>query len=90
MRNSSNFQNPISGFHNMSALVKPIGTLKKYVDGRSQIAIGAGCTVRAALKMIGIPSEIVALVLVNDKPHAKDYYLCDEDVVVLLAVVGGG
>jgi len=39
---------------------------------------------------LGMPPEIVVLVLVNDVQQSKDYCLQDGDVVKLAAVVGGG
>jgi len=47
-------------------------------------------TVREAVAALGMPPEIVALVLVNDEQQSKDYFLQDGDVVKLAAVVGGG
>jgi sulfur carrier protein ThiS len=74
----------------MSALIKPIGMLKSYIGGQAEIAVEAGRTVREALAALGMPPEIVALVLVNDERQSKDYFLQDGDVVKLAAVVGGG
>ena len=74
----------------MSALIKPIGTLKSYIGGQAEIAVEAGRTVREAVKTLGMPPEIIALVLVNDAQQSKDYCLQDGDTVKLAAVVGGG
>jgi sulfur carrier protein ThiS len=46
--------------------------------------------VRQALVELGIPPEVVALVVVNEEQQAKDYVLQDGDVVRVLAVIGGG
>jgi hypothetical protein len=59
---------------NMSALIKPIGMLKSYIGGQAEIAVEAGRTVREAVAALGMPPEIVALVLVNDERQSKDYF----------------
>ena len=60
----------------MSALIKPIGMLKSYIGGQAEIAVEAGRTVREAVAALGMPPEIVALVLVNDERQSKDYFFC--------------
>jgi sulfur carrier protein ThiS len=74
----------------MSAQIKPLGTLKSYISGKTEIVVTAGQTVREAMQTLGIPPEIVALVMVNGTQQSKDYRLQDGDVVELLAVIGGG
>ena len=74
----------------MSAHIKPTGTLKNYTGGRAEVDAEAGRTVREAITALGIPPEIVALVLVNDAQRPKDYVLQEGDAVRLLMVVGGG
>jgi sulfur carrier protein ThiS len=72
------------------AIVRPVGTLRNYIGGQTEIAVDAGRTVRETMTALGIPPEIVALVLVNDVQQAKDYVVQDGDVVKLIAVIGGG
>ena len=74
----------------MPAHIKPAGTLKNYTGGQAEVDAEAGRTVREAIAALGIPPEIVAMVLVNDAQQLKDYILQDEDVVRLIMVVGGG
>lgn len=74
----------------MSATICPLGMLRQYLQGEKEARIAAGQTVRQALTSLGIPPEVVALVLVNDQPQEKDYFLQDGDVVKILAVIGGG
>ncbi len=74
----------------MSARIRPIGTLKSYIGEQAEVAVDAGRTVRETMTALGIPPEIIALVLVNDAQQAKDYVVQDGDVVRLLAVIGGG
>jgi sulfur carrier protein ThiS len=54
------------------------------------VTVEAGHTVRETVKALGIPPEIVALVMVNEEQQPKDYVLQDGDAVRLLAVIGGG
>ena len=74
----------------MSAHIRPLGMLKSYTGGQAEVSVEAGRTVREAVTALGMPPEIVALVLVNNERQAKDYYLQDGDVVKLAAVAGGG
>jgi sulfur carrier protein ThiS len=72
------------------AIIRPIGMLKSYIGGRNEVTVEAGRTVREAIMAVGIPPEIVALVMVNEEQQPKDYVLQNDDVVRLLAVIGGG
>lgn len=74
----------------MSAILRPYGILKTYIGGEIEAAVAAGRTVHQAMLDLGMPPEVVALVLVNDEPQPKDYLLQDGDMVKLLAVIGGG
>jgi sulfur carrier protein ThiS len=74
----------------MTALISPIGILKNYIGGQNQVTVDAGRTVREAIAALGMPPEIVALVMVNEDPQPKDYVLLEGDVVKLIAVIGGG
>lgn len=74
----------------MSPTIRPFGILRDYLQGEREAQVAAGQTVRQALVSVGIPPEVVALVLVNDQPQEKDYLLQEGDQVKILAVVGGG
>jgi sulfur carrier protein ThiS len=75
----------------MTVYIRPKGMLKDYIGGRDEAEVAPGQTVRAALLALGIPPEIVALVLINDVYETdKDIVLQDGDVVRLMAVIGGG
>ena len=74
----------------MSARIRPIGMLKKYTVGRPEIQVESGKSVLEALTDLGIPTEIVALVLVNQKHQTKDYIIQENDLIQLMAVIGGG
>ena len=64
--------------------------LKNYIGDKAEVAVEAGRTVREAMVALGIPPEVVALVLVNDAQQPKDYVVQNGDVVKLIAVIGGG
>jgi sulfur carrier protein ThiS len=74
----------------MTAYLKPLGMLKSYTSDLSIIEIEAGISVREALQRSNIPTELVALVMVNDIPRDKNYMINDEDFVQVMAVIGGG
>ena len=74
----------------MPVTIRPFGILKAYIGGQNECAVAAGKTVRQTMLDLGIPPDVVALVVVNDEQQRKDYVLQDEEVVKLLAVVGGG
>ena len=79
-----------SCLRNMTVQIRPIGILKNYIGGQNQVTAEAGRTVRQAIAALGMPPEIVALVMVNEEQQPKDYVLQDGDTVRLLAVIGGG
>jgi sulfur carrier protein ThiS len=74
----------------MCAIIRPLGILKTYIGSEVEVSVVAGRTVRQAMLDLGMPPEVVALVLVNDEPQPKNYLLQDGDMVKLLAVIGGG
>ena len=75
----------------MSIIIKPIGQLKAYINGEKEASIdGAGLTVNEALAELGIPSLLVALVMINGRQEGKDYRLQDGEQVLIMSVLGGG
>ncbi len=64
--------------------------LKDYLGEFTEATVEAGISVREALKVIGINTDLVAGVFVNGEQQSKDYILQDGDIVKLLAVIGGG
>jgi sulfur carrier protein ThiS len=74
----------------LSVRIRLIGILKQYAHGENEITVDSGLTVRNSLFSIGIPPEIIALVLVNEIPVDKEHVLADGDIVQLIAVIGGG
>jgi sulfur carrier protein ThiS len=74
----------------MTAILKPFGILKEYIQGASMVSVPSNITVREAITSLNIPPEIVALVVVNGAQQSKDYLIQEGDEIKLLAVVGGG
>jgi sulfur carrier protein ThiS len=75
----------------MPVTLRPIGHLKSLVNDQTELTVPAGISVREALALVHIPSEVVALVLINGAHQTdKDTILNDGDVVKLMAVIGGG
>ncbi len=74
----------------MPAKIRPIGSLKTYTAGQPEVSVEAGRTVRETLVSLGIPSEVVAGVFLNDVLLGKDYVVKEGDILKLIAVIGGG
>jgi sulfur carrier protein ThiS len=73
------------------AKITPLGLLKRYVgDRETPILTEEGQTVAEILEALGIPSGLVAIVLINGRQELKNYVLQDGDVVELVPLVGGG
>lgn len=71
--------------------LRPIGHLKSMVNEQTEISVPSGISVRQALALLKVPSEVVALVVINGVHTTdKDTILNDGDVVKLMAVIGGG
>lgn len=74
----------------MPATLRPVGMLKSYIGGQDEAAVEAGRNVRETLQALGIPPELVALVMVNDQHQDKDYVVQDGDAIKVVAIIGGG
>lgn len=74
----------------MTATIHCFGILKSYTNDQTEVVVEAGRTVQEVVAELGIPVDIVAMIVVNDEPRDRDYRLQDGDVVKLVTVVGGG
>ncbi|MEW5870611.1 MAG: MoaD/ThiS family protein [Chloroflexota bacterium] len=74
----------------MAVMLRPVGMLKDYVGGRDTLTVPAGRSVRETLAAVGIPPELVALVVVNEVQESKDYVLQEGDHLRVMALIGGG
>ena len=55
----------------MSAHIKLIGMLESYLGGQAEISVEAGRAIRETVAALGMPPEIVALVLVNNAQQSN-------------------
>lgn len=69
--------------------VVAVGMLKKYTTGETATA-DSGQTVYQLLEGLGIPPDLVAVVMVNGRQEPKSYLLQEGDQVKLVPLVGGG
>jgi len=69
--------------------VVPVGMLKKYV-AQERVTASPGQTVHQLLEGLGIPSDLVAVVMVNGRQESKSCLLKEGDEVKLVPLVGGG
>ncbi|MCD6554194.1 MAG: MoaD/ThiS family protein [Anaerolineae bacterium] len=68
-----------------------VGLLKKYVGDQERLGVSAqGRTVAEILAKLGIPSALVAIVMVEGRQVMKDYVPRAGDVVKLIPLMGGG
>ena len=74
----------------MSATLRLSGALREYNEGKSELQVEPGRTVREAVTALGIVPETIAVVVVNDEQKTKDHIIQEGDVVLVLAIIGGG
>ncbi len=68
--------------------VVPVGMLKKYLS--ETVTANSHQTVHQLLDGLGIPADLVAVVMVNGRQEPKSYLLQEGDQVKLVPLVGGG
>ena len=74
----------------MSAILRLSGPLRDYNGGKPELLVEPGRTVREVVSSLGIVPETIAVVVVNEEQQTKDYVIQDGDVVLVLAIIGGG
>lgn len=74
----------------MTAIIRPTSALRTYLNGKEEVEVAAGRTVRETLIAVNIKPELIALVVVGGEQKTKDYIIQDGDIVKVLAVIGGG
>ena len=74
----------------MSAVLRLSGPLRDYNGGKAELQVEPGRTVREVVSSLGIVPETIAVVVVNEEQGTKDYVFRDGDVVLVLAIIGGG
>jgi len=68
--------------------VVPVGMLKRYLS--ETVTANSGQTVHQLLDDLGIPPDLVAVVMVNGRQEPKSYLLQEGDQVKLVPLMGGG
>jgi len=74
----------------MSATLRLSGALRQFNAGKTEAQVVSGRTVRETLIGLGIVPETIAMVVVNEEQNTKDYLIKDGDVIMVLAIIGGG
>ena len=78
----------------MKIKIRLYATLRRFVpDGEENIftvEMGAGSTVKAAMKCLGIPSDVDAVILVNGRYANDDTILSTGDILTLYPKMVGG
>lgn len=73
-----------------SVEVIPVGILKQYVDGKEQLFVEAGQSIRDAILALGMRPWLVSVVIVNGVRAQKSYILQPGDRLKLLPLISGG
>jgi sulfur carrier protein ThiS len=74
----------------MTATIRTSSGVKSYLDGPDEFEVEAGHTVRETLLSLNIKPELIALVIVAGEHRSKDYIIQDNDIVKVMAIIGGG
>lgn len=75
----------------MCVTVVPVGLLRNYATALDPIVLScAGSTIEELLEQLAIPSDLVAIALVNGLQRPKGHRLVEGDVVKLIPLMGGG
>jgi sulfur carrier protein ThiS len=69
--------------------VVPVGMLQRYI-AQEVVMADSGQSVHQLLEGLGIPPDLVAVVMVNSRQEPKSYLLQEGDEVKLVPLVGGG
>jgi sulfur carrier protein ThiS len=74
----------------MTATLRLGGSLKNLIKGQDEYLVEAGKTVRESVRIMGINPDLIALVTVDGQLQNKEYIIQENDIVRLMAVIGGG
>ncbi len=74
----------------MTATIRTSSVLKELLDGKNEFKVEAGSSVRETLLRLNIKPELVALVIVAGEQKSKDYIIQENDVIKVMAIIGGG
>jgi hypothetical protein len=80
----------------VSVIFKPVGLLKREMDrwaGPDGMIVLEGCegrTISSVCEQHGFPVELVGLFIVDGKSVSKNHILGPDDLVTMVALIGGG
>ncbi len=74
----------------MTATIRTSSVLKELLDGKNEFKVEAGSSIRETLLRLNIKPELVALVIVAGEQKSKDYIIQENDVIKVMAIIGGG
>ena len=74
----------------MTATIRTSSVLTELLDGNNEFEVEAGSSVRETLLKLNIKPELVALVIVAGEQKSKDYIIQENDVIKVMAIIGGG
>jgi molybdopterin synthase sulfur carrier subunit len=74
----------------MNINVKLFATLRRFHEKEFPLEISKGTTVGQVIKMLALPEDEVAIIMVNGVGKKPDTILSNEDVLALFPAVGGG
>lgn len=74
----------------MTAIIQTSSGLKSYLEGKDEFEVEAGRSVLDTLIGLNIKPELIALVIVAGEQKTKDYVIQENDLVKVMAIIGGG
>ncbi|MFH2038255.1 MAG: hypothetical protein ABIJ65_02350 [Chloroflexota bacterium] len=74
----------------MTATILTSSVIKELLDGKNEFEVEVGLSVRDTLLKLNINPELVALVIVAGEQRSKDYIIQENDIVKVMAIIGGG
>lgn len=74
----------------MTAIIRTSSAFKSFLNGKDEFEVEAGLTVRETLLVLNIKPELIALVIVDSEQKSKDYVIQENDIVKVMAIIGGG
>lgn len=74
----------------MTATILTSSVIKELLDGKNEFEVEVGLSVRDTLLKMNINPELVALVIVAGEQRSKDYIIQENDIVKVMAIIGGG
>lgn len=73
------------------ATVELLGILRDQAKATpEEIGPAEGKTVADVIQALGVPTDLVAFVMVNGRQQPKTYRIRSEDHVILIPLIGGG